>query len=403
MPIRRVVISALLASLALSCLANDAVEQPRAVYIGTLGKQAIVLELTPGDDAESAGRYFYVRHHLDLVLEGNSASANHLSLSEGIDEEAANPHIDLNRQADGGWRGSWRNAKGKTLAIALQPAALPAPALDTTPYLKQLYTRDPYEYLRLSGLKLQAGRQQSFMGHTLRWWVQPDTGVSLFEILDGYPEGRRQAINKVLTDRLWSEVSSYYSCMATANQPGDGDFEQTVTPRLLTPSLVSISVFTNYDCGGPHPDFGDDPINLDAHDAQPLTLEDILWLGKGKPLHYVDGSTQDGEAASAGSSSVPADFDAFSAYRRNEFAPWLVQQLTTEYPAQMRGEGGDEECAYGDPSVWESVSWHLTPSGIFFGPSYPRAARVCEANDVWSVLPWAAIRRHSGRLALKLP
>ena len=35
--------------------------------------------------------------------------------------------------------------------------------------------------------------------------------------------------------------------------------------------------------------------------------------------------------------------------------------------------------------------------------SYARAARVCEANDDWSVLPWETVRRHPGRLRLTLP
>jgi len=49
------------------------------------------------------------------------------------------------------------------------------------------------------------------------------------------------------------------------------------------------------------------------------------------------------------------------------------------------------------------VSWHMTPKGLFIGPSYARAARVCEANDDWSVLPWETVRRHPGRLRLTLP
>jgi hypothetical protein len=404
MPLRhRAVIPAIFISLALACLATASAEQATTVYTGTLGKQAIVLELTPGDDAESAGRYFYMRHHFDLLLEGKPDTTSHLSLSEGKDEDTANPHIELDRQADGSWRGSWRNAQGKTLAIALQPAMPSPPPADATPYLKQLYKKDPYEYLRLSGLKLQPGRQQSFMGHTLHWWTQPDSKISFFEIADGYPDSQRQRINRVLVDRLWSEVSSYYSCMATVSHSDDGDFEQTVTPRLLTLSLISISVFTSYDCGGAHPDFGDAPINLDARTAQPLTLEDILWLGKGKPLHYVDDSTQNDDATPASSASSRAGFDAFSAYRQNDFAPWLVQQLTAQYPTQMKGTKSDDDCGYDDPSVWEFVSWHLTQKGVFFGPSFPRVARVCESNDDWSMLPWATIRLHPGRVPLKLP
>lgn len=69
-------------------------------------------------------------------------------------------------------------------------------------------------------------------------------------------------------------MSSWFTCKD--NHFGEDDYAQTVTPRLLTPTRVSVSVFTSYVCGGAHPDFGDAPINLDAQTATPLTLEDIL-------------------------------------------------------------------------------------------------------------------------------
>src|SRR5690242_12429741 len=68
-------------------------EAPADVYTGTLGRQAIVLQLTPGDDAATAGRYFYVRHHRDIALSGAPASNGHLQLREGCDADATGPRI----------------------------------------------------------------------------------------------------------------------------------------------------------------------------------------------------------------------------------------------------------------------------------------------------------------------
>lgn len=364
------------------------------VYTGTLGKQAIVLELTPGDEADTAGRYFYVRHHRDLALSGKPDSMDHLALSEGWGDDSAAPLITLDRQAGGGWRGNWRDAKGKTLPIVLQPARPAPPSADASPYLKQLYASDRYEYLRLAGLKAQPGKRETFMGHTLQWWHVPDAGIAFFEILDGYPDSQRQRLNQLLMSRMWKEASSYYACVF--NHSNESDYTQTVTPRLLTPNLVSVSVFTNYYCGGAHPDFADNAINLDARTAQPLALEDVLWAGKGKPLHYV---TDDNDNPLPGSSS----FDAWSAYRDKQLAPWLVQQWKRLYPRHMQPAKNDDDCGYADPAVWQFVSWHMTPKGIFLGPSFARVARVCEANDDWSVLPWALVHQHPGRLPLSLP
>lgn len=366
-------------------------DPPPSVYTGTLGKQAIVLELTPGEGAITAGRYFYVRHHRDIALSGKTASDGHLQLREGWDDDASGPLVTLERQAGGGWRGNWQDAKGKALPIVLAPAKVAPPAADAPPWLRQLYASDRYGYLRLAGLKPQAGKRETFMGHTLQWWRVPDAGIAFFKILDGYPPTELARINQVLMDRMWQETGSYYDCLF--NHFNEGDYEQTVTPRLLTANLVSVSVFTSYYCGGAHPDFGDAAINLDAHTAQPLTLEDLLWVGKGKPLHYFTDADDNPQPGSA-------SFDAWSDYRGQALAPWLVRQWQRIYPQEMKSTGSEDDCGYDDPSVWQFVSWHMTPRGLFIGPSFARVARACEANDDWSVLPWAAVRKHPGRLGL---
>jgi hypothetical protein len=400
MPNRRLRTASFLAGLVLACVATAAAAgAPKTVYTGTLGHQPIVMELGSDGDDDLAGRYFYTRHHRDLLLVDGSGTPDHPHLFGGTNDDSPRPEIDLVRQADGGWAGTWRSPQGRTLQLALQPATLPAPAADAADYLKRLRHDDPYEYLRLSGLTLQRGQRQTFMAHTLQWWTEPDSRITLFEIIDGYPDDQRQRINHVLMDRLWNEVSSFHACMAGASRRGSGDYEQTVTPHLMTPSLFSVSVFTSYDCGGAHPDFGDGPINLDARTARSLTLADVLWIGKGKPFHY---ENPDDGAARPGAEPNTVDLDAFDNYRTKDLSPWLAEQFARLYPRQIAG-GDDDECGYSDPSVWEFVSWHMEPGGLFIGPSFARVARVCEVNDDWSLLPWPTVRQHPGRLQLGLP
>lgn len=371
------------------------------VYTGRLGAQPIVLALDPVADDAVSGRYFYVRHHADLVLSGPAGDPDHLHLLEGSDAEpGSSPHLDLTRQDDGGWRGTWQGPHGKPLPLILHPAAAPPIAGDAAPYLRQRARTNAYDAWRLSGLGLRRGARSTFMGHTLQWWRQPESKIELFQILDGYPAARRDRINAVLLDRLWSEVSAYYDCMATTGPLG-GDYTQTVTPRLLSPSLVSISVFTEYYCGGAHPDFGDAPINLDARDARALTLEDVLWVGKGHPFRYTDDLEQD-PAQPPAATAGDASFDTFSDYREKFLAPWLAARLAALYPSHVAGDG-DDECGYDDPSVWQFVNWYLTPDGVFLMPSFPRFARVCETNDDWSLLPYAEVKKHPGGAVLSLP
>jgi len=368
--------------------AARASDKQTTVYSGTLGNQAVVFDLGGGNDQRPGNYYLYTRYHRDLALDGKTGT-DHLVLREGWIGGDSRPLITLDRQTDGSWRGSWQGPKGKTLPIVLHPAKPAPPAADALPWLKQLYTSNTYEYLRLTNLKLQAGKRERFMNHTLQWWRVPDAGTAFFEILDGYPDAERQRINRVLMDRLWRETSAHYACL---DIPADGgEYDVTVTPRLLTPSLVSVSVFTSYDCGGAHPDFGDTPINIDARTAQLLTLEDILWVGKGKPLHYVEGN--DAEPAW----DSPA-FDAYSNYREQELTPWLAQQWKRLYPNQMRPAKSTDDCDYSAAYAWQYVDWYMTPKGVFVIPSLDGAVRVCRANDNWSVLPWRIVRKHPGRL-----
>lgn len=388
--------AALLGGLLLVALGNTHAAEGEQVYTGTLGKQAIVMGLRLDDEITPA-RYFYTRHHLDINLSAGTLGKTHVVLFEGEESDAARPTLTLDRKADGSWQGSWRGTDGKTLPLSLQPATPTPPASDAAPYLLKLYRDDPYGYLRLADLQLQAGRKQTVMGHTLQWWQQPAAKLSMFEIMDGYPEAERQRINAILRNRLWQETDAYFDCMGSARSADLADFEQTVTPELLTAHLVSVTILTHYSCGGAHPDFDTAGINLDAHTGKPIALEDLLWLGKGKPLHVIGLADDPLQTPNA------KDNDTLAAYQEKTLAPWLLAQFNRLYPKWMQPTDSEDACSYNDVALWQYGNWHLTPAGVFFGPSFPRAARACEASDDWSIVPWALVRTHPGPLGNAIP
>lgn len=388
--------AALLGGLLLVALGNTHATDGEQVYTGTLGKQTIVMGLTLSDE-DAPARYFYQRHHLDIPLFAGKLGKTHLELVEGVDESAPRPVITLDRQANGSWQGIWRGTDGKTLPLSLHPATPTPPASDAVPYLHKLYRDDPYGYLRLADLKLQAGRKQTVMGYHLQWWQQPAAKLSMFEITDGYPEAERQRINAILRNRLWQETDAYFECMGSARGTDLADFEQTVTPELFTPHLISVTVHTDYYCGGAHPDFGTAGINLDVHTGKPIALEDLLWLGKGKPLHVIGLADDPAQTPNAQAN------DALAAYQEKTLAPWLLAQFNRLYPTLMQPTDSEDECNYNDVEFWQYGNWHLTPAGVFFGPSFPRAARACEASDDWSIVPWALVRKHPGPLGNAIP
>jgi len=370
-------------------------EEPPVVYSGTLGKTSIVLELDLNKPDEVTGRYFYQKYHLDLPLNG-AQDGQELKLQEGLDDfdDTPRPELTLTKDENGGWQGNWTNPQGKTLPVKLQPVQMPAAATDDG-YLSALIHTDPYEYLRLSALQLKAGKNENFMGYQLQWWTEPQSKISFFEIVSGYPETEIQAINQKLRTRLWQEVSGWHACMLGASRFGQGEYQQTVTPEYLSDEIVSVSVFTSYDCGGAHPDFGESPVNLNAKTAETLTLEDVVWVGEGAPFHYLNAE----DRTLTGKNDV--DFDTFADYRDKKWAPWLVKQLTATYPEQMKKptEESDDDCDYSDTSVWQFPAWYFTKKGLYFDPTFARVLRSCEGPE-WSVLPWSAMKSHAGSVAI---
>lgn len=362
----------------------------KQVYTGTLAKMPIVLEVS-ADGSE--GRYFYQKYRKDLTLSG-SKEGETLVLEEGDQRYAQDkpfPTIRLQPKSDG-WSGKWTSPDGKVLNVELQLAKLPPVSADTLPYLVRLHDKAPYEYLRLKGMKLTQGRTETFMGYTLQWWSEPQSNAELFEVVSGYSADERKRINQQLMGRLWQEVVGYYGCFANY---ADAFYSQTSQPLWMTPNVMSVRVSTEYFCGGAYPDQINASINLDTKTGKSLTLDDVLWVGQGKPLHYEE--NYDAYISSPGSS------DAYLEYRTKELAPWLVAQLLTLYPKQMNEAAeGENDCEYGEEDRWSFPSWYFTKQGIKLDPAFPHVAAVC-GNVSWGVLPYSLINQHPGGVALQLP
>ncbi len=371
-----------------------AADKPQ-LYSGTLGKMAIVVELDLSDPAQVSGRYFYRKYRHDLALNG-SLDGVQLSLGEGRERYDDTPRPELHLQPiPQGWQGEWRGEQGKRLPIRLRKALIEEPPAGAEPFWYRLYEQSPYEFLRLKGMPLKPGKRQHFMGHELQWWSEPASGVVFFEVLDGYPQVQLDRINQALRERLWQEVISYHACKLNAGTDWS-EFQQTVTPRLLSAAIVSLSILTSYDCGGAHPDFGDAPLTLNAQTGEPLGLEDLLWVGEGPAFLYREARSQEVDAESV-------SFEVFSRYRNQHLAPWLVEQWRRIAPGDIPASGGEDvECNYGDPDLWDYPSWYLSDKGMVFDPIFPRVARACEGTE-WSILPYVLVKQHPGRLNLSLP
>lgn len=356
------------------------------VYTGTLGKAPIVLEVNP---SSGDGRYFYQKYRQDLMLSGTK-EGEELVLDEGEDEDEPRPSIRLRPKAEG-WSGEWTSLRGKVLRIELQQARLVPVPDGTLPFLAQLHDKSPYEYLRLQGMKLKRGLTEDFMGYTLQWWSEPQSNTSLFEVVSGYTPEVRQRINQQLMAELWWGVAEYFGCTVHG---AVGSYSQTSQPMWMAPSVMSVVTSSEYYCGGAYPDQNNAAINFDTRTGNALTLEDVLWVGQGKPLHFEE--TRDEHSSMS--------FNAYSEYRSKEFAPWLVAQLLKLYPKEItaKPEVEENDCQYNEDYPWHYPGWYFTETGIKLEPSFAHVAAVC--RDIgWSVLPYSLVKQYPGGVAVQLP
>ena len=370
-----------LAFMALACAALAHAES--SVWQGTIGKLQVVAKLDLDGD-KPYGEYFYRSQLRDIQLSGtrlaNGASEFDEAGTNGSAERDSSPGWSVRVDDNGVLKGEWHGMDGKVLPIRLfratrqdiAPGAPVVAGLDTADGL--------YNSLRLAKLQLQkSGGIETVQGYAVQWWVEPRSKLTLFQFTSGYPTLALTKINAALRERHWSNIAEYFGC--------SGEFEQQVTPRHFGEDAISVSIFTSYSCAGAaHPDAGDAPLNLDARTGSEIDLEDVLWLGKGAPPRYDRQGNVGGNAA-------------YFTYRENEFAPWLRDTFARIYPKQMRKSANDDACDYSDAEVWKFPTWYLTDKGIYFGPSFARAARACEYPE-WSILPWKYVKPHAGAVKL---
>lgn len=370
-------------------------DEGRRVFTGTLGKMPIVVELNITQQDEVTGRYFYEKYHRDLPLNGALQNGT-LTLTEGNNRYGDDkPLSTLELEETGsGWQGEWRSPQGKKLPVKLTEARLTAPTSSTLPFIAALPYSEPYEYLRLQGLKLKPEKKENFMGYDLQWWTEPETKISLFSVESGLSKDDQQRVNQQLLGRLWNEVISYHGCQLQGGE--NVDFMQQAQPKMISPAVVSLNISTSYYCGGAHPDFGDSPLNIDVKTGHPLSLEDVLWVGEGKPLLHAERDSIGDEPLSKDESNARYQ------YVSKELVPWVIKQFTALYPTEMKTPTGDDDCNFQDESIWGTSPWYFTEKGLYLGAYFARVQRSCDRPD-WSILPYSLVKQHPGAVKLQLP
>jgi hypothetical protein len=355
---------------------------------GTIGASPVVMGLD-GNDGSLFGSYFYEKYRQDIPLRGD-ADANGVRLESGTYGEDAD-RFALLRDGDG-FKGSFVHGKSKPLPVELHVVA-PGSVPDPLPGIAFESPLPDYERLRLAGLRFVPGKEEALEGgFRIRWATEPLSGISMFHVVAGYPDAAMAAINRIIDRDAYSSLMQHFGC--ANGDGGSGDEWTEVTSHYLTARLVSYAVSSSWSCyGAAHPDFGVNGTTIDAANGRELSLEDVYWLGSGdKPK---------------------PESDAWYDYRRDVFAPAVVELFQRLYPGRVsahdesgEGEGASEGkdtdqdpdvCDYSDPSVWDFADWYLTDAGLHLGAYFARVARVCDDPD-WADIPYAILAKNNPAL-----
>ena len=305
------------------------------VYVGTLGKSAIVLKLeASGTDAN--GSYYYRNHARDINLSGSLKNSSlHLEEFEVMSND---PKAVLELKVVGNnLSGAWVDFKNKkkTFPIILHRVTsrdMRGIKLPSTPMLNKWRLEQPYDYLRFD-TALKAVKTQTVNGKKVAWWLEPKSNVTFLRL-----SGQNKTVNDAPDSFIYTPKISLYS------------------KRILS---ISASVY--YDCGGAHPDGGAENFNLDLTTGKPLELEDIY--------HFVP--IPNGLILNVDNTS-----DAYSKYLEARGAA-----LKTLILNQYKTFNSQKDCA----DVYQTetlsyISWYLTSNGLIITPSFAHAMAACEED-----------------------
>jgi hypothetical protein len=300
---------------AMLVLASAALADP-VTYKGTLGKTAIVVELTDdpaASDEPLAGRYLYLSQGADIPLQATSRKGRSFQLSE---EEACKDKCEpgkpgpigavwkLTASADGKTlEGSW-TAK-KTLPIRLERAGsrrlegnAPKTPLDLYTYTDETFLvgdvvvtmeNSPYDYLRLD-VPLQASEKKGWPDASYHDVTDPRTKFARPRVIELAGGVSPDAANALLQARHWRDELDALGCKAMqysglqaygpipgAEEGSLGDYDGTISEvRALTPKLLSWMESGSTFCGGAHPNNYADAFTMDVRNGKLFGLGDMF-------------------------------------------------------------------------------------------------------------------------------
>jgi len=159
----------------------------------------------------------------------------------------------------------------------------------------------PYDYLKVTSIKLAEGDIREMTGGTFRYVTDPRTKFQFPRIVS-LDEGDPAAANSYLEQRHWRAsldalycVSQQYQGFGWAGYNYDAGTlgwwdEETVEVHYLTPTVMSWTEGGSLSCGGAHPHNHHEYYNLDVKTGELIDLSRIFkgWIAKDFDGNLVD-------------------------------------------------------------------------------------------------------------------
>jgi hypothetical protein len=323
---------------------------------GTIGSSPVAMRISCYNDTDcSDTRYYYKKTLKDIVLEGTN-NGNHYTLGTSkYSETAARETFDLQLQPDQSFTGTW-TCKGKNQPVKLKPidTALIKSTYKPAKAISENIRSDSYEYLRFASLSFIRDSVTKYKDKELVWLHEKGSDMSFFRLGNGFSPLQRKKINTVLDNVHITEAMNQLTCSG----PWGGTIEFTVNVGYLNDHLLGFNIFSSWNCGGAHPDFGGTGYLLGLNTGKQFDLDDILAF---------DASV---------TTEAKSSFDKYSQYRHDFFASKLMALMIKVHGFEK--PANEDDCDYTDQEIWDFPSWEFTEKGILFTPIFGRAMRACE-------------------------
>ncbi|MGH2665146.1 hypothetical protein [Flavobacterium sp.] len=322
---------------------------------GKLGKSTIYMTIEgfSSEDNEVNATYFYQNSLKDIPLSGiRNKDKYELAFRSGENPEK----FELTKLPNKKFKGFWISNSGKKITLELQPINF----LNYKSYQDSGKEGEKLNGIKSGFIEYKKDSTSVYKGKNFDWYSEKHCKSSFFRLGNNFPEEERKKINSILEKIHLEETQHQLSCSGSFEYNNGAGIDTNVKISFLNTNLLGFEVFSYWDCGGAHPDFGGKGYLIDLHSGKNYSIDEVLAFDKSVTV------------------ATENNFKNFSEYRKNHFAPKLFTLINNEQHFEKPKETDEDSCDYTDLEFWQFVSWNYTEEGIQFTPIFYRAARNCE-------------------------